>query len=229
MSTEMLVEELKQEVRPAIAPLEAEAEAISIVDQSTYDQACFIAKRAVIARTSIREKLLPAKSSAHAAWKEIVSLENEMLALVTGAERIAKTKIGQWNLKQEDLRRAEQRRLAEEARQREEAEKLEAATAAEAEGASDEEVSAILDEPTPEVAVVAPETFQKSSGISTRETWKGEVVNLQVLIRFVANNPQFTNLMRVDQTVLNSLARSQKQLFNMPGARAVKSVGVAVR
>ena len=221
--------ELELQVRPSIAPLEEEARAIRVVDQATYDQACEVAKRAVEARKTIKSRIEPGKTAAHAAWKEWMALENEMLELVTGAERIAKGKIAAWNTEQERLRRAEEARLAEEARKQEEEDKLQAATAAEADGASEEEVEAILEEPAPQTTMVAPPTYRKSTGVSTRETWKAEVTHLPSLIKFVAANPRYANLLKVNTAALNALAVAQKQMFLIPGAKAIRSTNVAIR
>lgn len=221
--------ELELQVRPSLAPLEAEAKAIEIVDQATYDAATDLAKRAVAARKSIKERFAPGRTAAHAAWKEWVALENQMLEMTTGAERITKAKIGAWINAQERKRAVEEARLAEAARKVEDEAKLLAATEAEAQGAEVKEVEAILDDPTPPPAVVAPQTYQPARGISARETWRGQVVHLGTLIKFVAGNPQFTNLLKVDTAALNALARSQRQLFNVPGAKAVSSTNVAIR
>lgn len=221
--------ELESQVRPDIAPLEAEAQAITITDQPSYDLACLVAQRAVAARKSIKERFAAGKLAAHTAWKEWVALENQMLDMVNGAERIAKVKIGAWMQEQERLRAVEEARLAKEARKLEEEAKLLAATEAEALGAQDEEVEAILDDPTPPPAVVAPPTYQPTKGVSARGTWRGEVVHLGTLIKFVAGNPAYTHLLKVDASALNSLARAQRQLFNIPGAKAVASTNVAIR
>ena len=221
--------ELASEVRPSIAPLEAEAEAIQIVDQDSYDEACDIARNAVEARKTIKERLEPGKAAAHTAWKEWVGLENEMLGLVEGAEKIAKGKLAKWDAEQERLRREEEARLAEIARQEEEDARLQEATAAEADGASEEEVEAILDELAPQVAVTAPRTYRRGTGVTTRETWSGKVTHKPTFIQYVAKNPQFSNLLKVNTTALNSLVRSQKELFKMPGAKAVKVTNVAIK
>ena len=221
--------ELASEVRPSIAPLEAEAEAIQIVDQDSYDEACDIARNAVEARKTIKERLEPGKAAAHTAWKEWVGLENEMLGLVEGAEKIAKGKLAKWDAEQERLRREEEARLAEEARKKEEEAKLQEAAAAEADGASEEEVEAILDEPAPQVAVMAPRTYQRNTGVTFQETWSGEVTHKPTLIQYVAKHPQFSHIFKIDQPALNAMARSQKGLFQMPGAKAVKVTNVAIK
>ena len=221
--------ELESQVRPSIAPLEQKARAIEIVDQTTYDQACEVARSAVEARKTIKERLEPGKAAAHTAWKEWVGLENEMLGLVEGAEKIAKGKLAKWDAEQERLRREEEARLAEEARKQEEDARLQEATAAEADGASEEEVEAILDELAPQVAVTAPRTYRRGTGVTTRETWSGKVTHKPTLIQYVAKHPQFSHLFKIDQPALNNLARSQKDLLRIPGIKAVKSTSVAIR
>ncbi|MDA2936855.1 hypothetical protein MYX75_01145, partial [Acidobacteria bacterium AH-259-A15] len=153
---------IETEIRPSLRPLEAQAKALEIVNQETYDRACEIARRAVEARKTIAERLAPGKQAAHTAWKEWVRIEKDLLDTVAGAENVAKRKIAAWHEEQEERRRKEQRRLEEEARKKAEEEKLAAAVAAEQEGAALEEVEAILEEPEIVTPVYAQPTFERA-------------------------------------------------------------------
>lgn len=75
------------------------------------------------------------------------------------------------------------------------------------------------------VATVAP----KAQGTSVRKTWKGRCVNKAELIAYVAANPAFSNLLVVDDKVLNNLAKAHGDTFNIPGCEAYEDSTIATR
>lgn len=221
---------VETEIRPSLRPLEEAAGTLEIIDQTTYNHACEIARRAVDARRAITERLGPGKQAAHKAWKEWVSLETELLATVETAERITKQKILAWDQEQERVRQEEQRRLDEVARKLAEDQKLQSAIAAEQAGAASEEVEAILSETEMMAPVYAPPTYERVSGVSRpRDNWKAEVINMSLLIKFVAAHPEFTNLLIPNAPAINALARAQKSLLNVPGVRVFNDQNIAIR
>jgi hypothetical protein len=128
------------------------------------------------------------------------------------------------------------------ARQREEEQRLADAAQAQAEGASAEEVDAILETPAPiaayvepvqpprpVMAAVIPQTYARAAGVSKpRDNWSCEVVNLYDLVKYAATNPEWTGLLMANMTALNSLAKAQKQLLNIPGIKAVNNQTISV-
>lgn len=225
---EQTLSTIETEIRPSLRPLEEKAKAIRIVDQHSYDQCYEIAARAVEARNGIKKRLAPGKTAAHAAWKEWVGLENDLLAMVTGAEKIAKVKIAAWDQEQERIRQEEQRRLEEEARKRAEEEKLAAAQAAQDEGAPEEELDAILDEPEVTAPAYVQPTYERR-GASSRENWKAQVVSLPALIKYVAAHPELIHLLQPAMPAINAMARAQKAHLRIPGVRVYNDTNVAIR
>lgn len=225
------------------------ARKVSIVDQRTYDTAVDLIKGATVLRGEIVSHHEPIKKSAWAAHKAAVAAEKKLLAPVDEALSILRGSIGDWDRRQEQLRRQEEARQREEARRQEierrksEAEslaaqrkaeeeaRLSAAVEAEKSGASAEEVDFVMDAPeeftpTPPVSipVSAPRstpTYQKAAGISRREVWSAEVVSIQELVRAVADGKAPITLIQANNTALNGMARSLKSAMAVPGVRAV--------
>lgn len=125
--------------------------------------------------------------------------------------------------------RAERERLAAEARER-----AAAAETAAKEGREEEaaQMAAESQSLSMEAAVtVAPRVSVAAApkGLSTRANWKAEVTSMAELVAYVAANPSFINLLTVDATALNALAKAQKEAFSIPGCRAFNDAVVAVR
>ncbi len=76
------------------------------------------------------------------------------------------------------------------------------------------------------VTVAAP---SKVSGISMRETWKAEVTDKEALVKFIATNPHLLNLVDVNNSAVNQMAKAMKGNLNIPGVRAYAEKSVAAR
>lgn len=183
----------------------------------------------------VTEWFAPLKTKAHAAWKALVEREGETLAPAREWESRCKAAMAAWDTQQEELRRAEERRLQEEARKREEERRLAEAAALEAEGIAEgdtakvAEAESIIEEPVETPVVVVPKATPKVQGISYREQWLAQVVDLHALIRYVAQNPAFTNLLLPNMAALNAQARSLKANLAIPGVKAFSKKTVAAR
>lgn len=174
----------------------------------------------------IQDFFAPLKSKAHASWKALTTAEAEKLAPLVEAERFAKGAMTTWQLEQEAKARVEQRRLEDEARKRAEEEKL--LDAIDAEQAGEPEVAErILAEPVvaPVVRVAPP--VPQVAGISMRETWSAEVVDLMALVRAVAEGKVPLRVLVVDSVFLNGQARALRGDLNYPGIRAVSKRSVS--
>lgn len=129
--------------------------------------------------------------------------------------------------------RAEEQRQreAQEAAMREERErKLQEAAHLETTGASEEEVQEVLAEaetlPPP---VVAAQPITNIRGVSTRDNWKCEITSVLQLVIFIATHPEHINLLMVNTTAANQLAKAQKSGMKLPGLRAYNDVGLTKR
>jgi hypothetical protein len=131
------------------------------------------------------------------------------------------------------LAAAEQRRLQTEAEDRrlQEAAQLEAAgDRAGAERLIAAPVAAPLVSPAPVFAprppVAAP---PKVEGVSFRDAYHAEVVDLMALVKAVAAGQAPLTLLQVNTTALNGLARSLKGALVIPGVKVVSDRVAAVR
>ena len=98
-----------------------------------------------------------------------------------------------------------------------------AAEQAAAEAASARAVASIVMAPT-----VAPAT-PKTKGIATVEKWKARVTDKAILIRFVADNPQYGELLTVNETALNAQARSLKGNLMIAGVETYPEQTISAR
>lgn len=98
-----------------------------------------------------------------------------------------------------------------------------AAEQAAAEVASARAVASIVMAPT--VAPVVP----KTKGIATVEKWKARVTDKSLLIAFVAANPQYGELLTVNDSALNAQARSLKGNLQIPGVEAYPEQSLSAR
>lgn len=123
----------------------------------------------------------------------------------------------------EVLRKAEQDRL------------LAEAAHAESVGESKAVVEAIVQEaqslPAPPVAA---RPITSVSGASTRDNWKCEIVDkratiLHVAERLKAGDDSLLNLLAIDTTTANQLARAQKSTMKIPGLHAINDVAFTKR
>jgi len=202
------------------------ATSIKIVDQSSYDAAAAEFNAACHLEKQITEHYAPLKQKAHEAHKAICSAEKEMLNPVLQAKQSLSRAIGAWDEEQERIRREVQRRLEADALARAEEEALESAIDAERNGADAEEIEAVLSGSQPITKIAAAPTYTKS--VPTRENWSAQVFSLSALVKAAAENPAYLCFLRANQTALDAAARSQKNLFSIPGCKAVKQT-VATR
>ena len=215
------VEEKERSLSEVVAAKLVVARAMVITDQASYNAVVEMRTQLKALRDAIEQAHAEPKKLKHAAWKAEVALESAELAPVQEVEGVLKAKTFAWDAAQEAARRAEQARLEAEARHRAEEEALAAAIEAEKAGAPAAEVEAVLAQPIIAAPVVAPKTYTPAPRMAGRESWSGRVTDLQALVRFVAANPAFGNLLMVNQTALNQLARSQKSMMKIPGVEAI--------
>jgi len=196
-----------------------EVTVLKIVDQATYDLAADKFRAAANIEKQIKDHHAPLKKKAHEAHKAICDAETKLLKPVIEAKTFLSRIIGEWDTEQERIRQAEQRRLEEEARRLADEEALESAIDAEQNGADAEEIEAVLSSSAPVQKVTAAPTYNKS--VSTRENWSAQVISLRELVKAAAANPAYLCYLQPNESVLNAAARSQKNVFAVPGCKAV--------
>jgi hypothetical protein len=218
----------------ALAKLESQtsdavmqAERMEIVCDADYQNVGLFTRGLSALKKKIKDTFRPIITKAHAAHKEAVKQEKDALAPVLAAEQIVGRKMIAYDQLQEAKAKEEEARLAEEARKAEEDARIREAAALEAEG-DKEAAEEVLNEPV-ETPVVKVKKEKPPEGISYRTTWSAEVRDMKALVKYVAENPQFINLLQVNTTALNSMARSLKGNMKVPGVKAVGKKGIAKR
>ncbi len=207
------------------------AAAVEIKDQPTYDAAVDLLRAVKGLRDEAETHHRPVIDAAHKAHKAALAALKRVDEPLILAEGTIKRKIGAWDQEQERIRKEAELAAQKEA-ERLHAEQLERELEAlEASGAKPAEVKAVIEQAefTPIVAPRPVQTYQPASGVSTQERWSAEVFNLLELVRFVGANPQFIQLLQVNQTALNTMARAMKQTMNFPGVKVRRDVGVSMR
>jgi formate dehydrogenase maturation protein FdhE len=202
------------------------AEHVEITDQMTYNVAVRFLDEVTALETEIIKHHEPMKKSAHKTWKEICSGEKKLLDPVQNAKTTIRRVIATWIDEQERIRKEEERKALEVLRLQEEKLREEMAEQAEKLGADEQSIEEIRMTPIPLPRPVITPTFQKASGISTRETWKVEVDDVRKLCRGIADGTVSPTLVEPNMTALNGLARSLKNTFNIPGCRVVRDAGL---
>ena len=209
-----------------------QARQLKVISPETRGVAAEFAKGITALRKEAEDHHRPMIDAAYKAHKEAVAALKRIDDPLAEAERIVKGQIGAYDTEQDRKRRDAERRAQEEARQRQEAEALAAAEAAKAAGATEAEAEAILvEEMAAPLVVAAPPvpTPAEKQGVGTRFNYKAQVRDMTMLLRFVADNPTFMNLVTPNESALNALARAQKEAFDIPGCRLVREPVVSVR
>ena len=215
-------------VQKEILTLGDQVQFILVVDQQSFDYATDLMNSVVKRlRRQIAEHHDPLIKSAYDNWKLNIAAKKNLDDPLNNAERTLKGKIGAWLQEQERIRVEVQRAIEAEAQRKAEEEQLARAEALEAQGADQAAVTAELDHPVvvEQVAVAAP-TFEKRSDVGIVKTWSAEVQDFASLVKAAAQNPQLLGYLLANQPALNASARMQKELFMVPGVRAVSKVDV---
>lgn len=161
-------------------------------------------------------------------------IKTKMIGYTTEQERIA----AEAQRKAEAEIRAEQARIAKEAADREAAAQAEAAKlvaegnaekAAEVQAEAAIEASSMVAIAHVMTAPVVEAAVTKVSGVSMRSTWKAECTDKAALVAFIATNPQFLNLLDVNASALNQMAKAMRETMNIDGVRVYEEKQLASR
>lgn len=212
-----------------IAPIASQAEAIAlaIVDQGTYENAARYLQTIKAARKRVAEILDPFVQAAHGAWKKAVAERSKYDEPLDKAETTVKPAMSRWWQGEQDRIEAERRRLETEARKREEDRML--AEAEEASKNGDQAAAqAILEQPVNVAPPVLPATPQ-TKGITMREEWKYEISSFPDLVKAAASGKIPMSALKANDVFLGQQVRSLKGELKYPGVRVWSQKNVAAR
>ena len=203
------------------------AKALTVRDDAAYMTAGNLLLDIKGLRKQIDDTFDPIIKKAYEAHKAAVAAKRGVEAPLEEAENVIKAGMGNYNRVKEARLREEEARLAAERRKQEEEARLAEAVALESAGDA-EAAEAVLAQPIIAPVVKIPNEA-RVAGISHRENWRAEVIDVLALVRFIAQRPEFVNLVMPNMPALNSLAKAQRSALNVPGVRAVSEAVVAAR
>lgn len=214
------------------------ARSLVVTNQRSYDLAGVLIKGIKDLRAEVNDTFDPIIKKNREALETSRAQKAKSADPLDEAERILKSSRVTWSQEQEQLRLERQQQADREAEEQAAKQRAQEMADAKRQGASRVELKALAAQPVMVVPVTVESTVEKVAGISLRDSWSAEVdpaqaksedAALALLIAFVAKNPQFQNMVLKNSPVLNTLARSMKNLFNIPGYRAVNHPTEAVR
>ena len=207
------------EVESKALSLPEKAKTIIILDQQTFKAACEFREVIKAFEVEISKEYDDIIKKWNDGHKASIAKKKTAITPVLEAKRINDANISRYLNEQERIRKQEEFRLAELARKAEEEARLAEAEAYEAAG-DKETANEIINEPIKAQAIVLPKA-NLNTGINMRETWSAEVVNLEQLIRAIADKQVSISAVEANMTYLNGLARTQKSGMNIPGVKVV--------
>lgn len=140
-------------------------------------------------------------------------LKGELLDFQTEQERIARELQAEADAKAEKERKKLERaaKLAETMRRPAKAEEL-------------------REEAETQAAPIVTSAAPKIAGVVRRETWKAEVTDKPALVKHIVEaRPDLMALVKIDQSALNTQARSLKDELNLPSVKVLKEASIAAR
>lgn len=209
-------EELEQE----IAPVLAQANAITVNSAESYESAIHFLQAVKAAQKKVVEFWGPIKKAAHEAWKRTTAGEQQMLSPLEGAERAVKQKAGAYQAEEERKRVAEERRLQaiadEQARKERERLEKEAARLKTPEKQQERlEQAAMVAAPVISVAKSVPQV----KGVTMKTVWKARVLDPSAVPR---------EFLMVNEKALDAFAKSTKGNVPVSGVEFYSEQSMAV-
>lgn len=217
----------EKQLTKEVSAVERRASDIIIRTDVDYAMAGELTKQVKTAQKKVEEYWEPMRESTYKAYKSVTDHKKEMIDPLKNAEKILKSKMGEYTMEQERKRReqeAEMRRLAEIEREK----KLAEAEAAESKGdiAAAEFAMAeaeVMDNVavTGTVQVAAP----KVEGISKTKAWRITGIDdekVPIDIAGIVIRP-------VDEKAILNLIKQSKGKIKIPGVTFEETVSISVR
>ncbi|MCK5602617.1 hypothetical protein KAR91_12125 [Candidatus Pacearchaeota archaeon] len=230
----MVVENVPKEITKEAVDLSGQADKMLTVSRSViitnleqYQVGANQLKLVKAKTKEISESRLAITRPMDAAKAAVMNFFKKSLAFLAEAERTINGRMVEYVNKQEAERKAEEeklRKLAEE-----EAKKKEEKARAAEENGNLTGAAVIRDEApkttTPTLASSAP----KAVGAHVRETWSAEVTDKMALLKAVVLRQAPADLIDINTTRLNQMARAMKNDLKYPGVKAVSTKDIASR
>lgn len=222
-----VIETREKEIEAKVIDIKAKADAIVVTDQASYDAAQEINKEAYEQKKAFHVWFDPIDDASKKQRQSVIAQGKKIDEPLDYVIKSTGRKAAEW-MRAEQARIAEEKRIAEqEARKEAEDAQIAAAEKLEAEGMT-AAAEAVLSSPvlTPKIVMEQP---AKSVGVSYRDTYSAEVVDLMTLVKAVAEGKAPICYLTADLVALNGWARSTKGTAEIPGVKVVATTVQARR
>ena len=203
-----------------------QAESLQITTADEFQEAAVALREVASRRRDIDDERKRLVRPLDETRQRIQDLFRPALDGLARAEQLLKGSISRWNAEQDRLRRIAEAAAAEAARK--ESDRL-AALAQRAAAAGKFEKAAALEGAADSVPIAEVAEPPKARGISTRESWKANVVDKGALVQAVADGKVPLDILDVNMSFLNQMARAMKGDLKWPGVEAVREDIVSAR
>jgi hypothetical protein len=226
----------KESVKEQLAKLEAEGitisngMAIQVADQASYDAACLKYKEAKSFIDRAGMFIEPMRALTYALYVKVLGRKKSVLENVEKNLAPLSRGILAFERQKEQERIAEQQRLEALRRKEEDDRRIALAESAQKQGMDAASVESVLTAPSVTPAAVAPPTFSRVVGTTSREAWEAEpeegLTPLQALKKLIAaaakkDGAYLLPYLEAKMTAINSQARIAKAAMAIPGFHAV--------
>ncbi len=203
----------------------ASAEGLTITTPAEYESSALMLRQVTAQRKTLETQRTDITRPMDRARGKVMDLFKPVVARFQSAETTLRTAMVTFTTAEEEKRRKEQARLDELARKKEE--RLQA-RAAEQREQGHEEKADVLEETATQVVPRKAAPITKTTSVHARVTWSAHVTDIKALIRACAEGKTPEHLLAADMSVLNALARAEKDKLDIPGVKAVSSRGMVV-
>jgi len=166
---------------------------------------------------------------AHKLWKDSLAKKAEYYEPVEKGTRTIKNIMEAFDREEETKRQEAQRVLEKKAKEEEEERRLQEAIEAEEEAKANgltaqeaaQKAEVVLQEPVYVPPVVIPRETPKVKGLSFREVWSAEIIDIRLLCKAVSEEKASTECVVGNMPALNKMATALKNTMNIPGVKAI--------
>lgn len=226
-SNAVVIDDNETALSEQVSSFELQAKSIEVVDDESFSYASAAVKQIKAVEKKVKDYWEPLRVNAKKAYDTVLGRKKEMLDPLEAAEKIIKGKMGDYSLKKERERKAQEelmRKLAQEEMNK----KLEEAAKAE-EAGDDLAAEFAMSEAEVMENIAVTGTVQsaapKVSGVSQSKSW--EIVKIDESAVPVSVNG--TVIRPVDDKAIMRLIRQTKGQVVIPGVEFKETVSISVR
>ena len=229
----VIIQPNEEAIRQAYWPLVQRAESLSVVDKASHEVASVLLVDIRRAKKIVGDRMDPIIKHVHQGHRGLTTLRKDLLGPLNLADEIITARLNVYEHEQRRIAQEAQAAAQAEAAKLEDERRLMEAIAAEEDG---EDVDAVLDAPIEVPTIHVEPEISKVDGISSTTRYKAEVMDIILTLEHLTSEPcnwlskdSWDKITKVVESVLQPLARAQREALRIPGVRVVKETGRSVR